>query len=110
MDFTSFFKTKDKNTTIEPVKSTQQMRETIKEEIEEIIKLPRLELNCLGSRDEGECMKIYITPNSINGNIKKGERFTFGSVSDNIKNDYNFPDDIIGNKHFEITYDKGIQS
>jgi hypothetical protein len=107
MDFTSFFKTKDKNTTIEPVRSAQQRRETIKEEIQEITKLPRLELTCMGSRNERDCLKVNITPNSINGNIKKSERFTFGSINDNTKNDYNFPDDIIGNKHFEITYDKG---
>jgi hypothetical protein len=106
MDFKSFFKKKSTDK-IEPVKAIVPERmNIIREEIEELIKTPKLELTCVSSKNEKEKFKIILTPNSINDVIKKGEKFRFGRGSDNNKNDYNFPEDSIGNKKFEINYDK----
>ena len=108
MDFNAFFKKKSTEKPIEPVKaSIPQILEMVREEIEEIIKNPKLELTCVSSKNERESFKIVVTPNSINGIIKKGDKFSFGKGSDNSKNDYNFPEDTIGNKQFEINYNKG---
>ncbi len=111
MDFNAFFKKKesDNNITLQPqpVRAVIPERiEIVREEVEDIIKLPRLELTCVSSKNERDSLKIIITPNSINGIVKKGDRFCFGRGNDASKNDYNFPEDTIGNKQFEIIFDK----
>lgn len=53
---------------------------------------------------------IFITPNSINGSMKKiGEKFNFGKVDPKSQrvNDFNFKDDTIGVRQFEIKFDQG---
>jgi hypothetical protein len=89
---------------------------------------PRLELTIINSRaSNANNDKIVVTPNSINGLLKKlGEKFTFGrsmglfgipnsiisSISNNIStfnnkpNDYNFNDDSIAPRQFEISFNK----
>jgi hypothetical protein len=105
IDFNAFFKKNSSEKTFEPIKVG--ILEMVREEIEEIIKKPRLELTCFSSKNERENFKIIVTPNSINGITKKGDKFIFGKDSDNSKNDYNFPEDTIVNKQFEINYNKG---
>jgi hypothetical protein len=74
----------------------------------DIIKFPRLELKT-NSRTSEEEHFIVLTPNSINCAIKQsGEKFIFGTDNEKTKNDYNFADNSIGVKQFEIIFDKGI--
>ena len=52
-----------------------------------------------------------MTPNSINNeNTKLGEKFYFGreDVKSNKKNHFNFNDDSIGARQFEIAFNSGI--
>ena len=52
-----------------------------------------------------------ITPNSINNEVKKlGEKFYFGKDEPKAlkKNHFNFNDDSIGVRQFEIAYNSGI--
>jgi hypothetical protein len=110
LDFNTFFQKKT-NENVNQVKSTiPQKIETIKEEIQDdIIKSPQLILTCINSKNEKESIKIILTPNSINGIVKKGDKFTFGRISDDNKNDYSFPEDTIGNKQFVINYNNCIK-
>jgi hypothetical protein len=90
----------------------------------ELIKYPRLEIFLSNSRSTistGD--KIILTPNSINGNLKRlGDKFLFGRNSGNLSgslvgnrstqagtskaNDFNFSDESVGSKQFEISYNK----
>jgi hypothetical protein len=100
----------------------------------EIISYPRMELTLNNVKSENIASdKIIITPNSINGNFKKlGEKFYFGrsgnkfkgkflsvnapftskasnttlSSYGSIQNDYEFNDERIGPRQFDITYNK----
>jgi len=101
--------------------------------LKEIIKFPRMEITVMHARTNplNSTDKIILTPNSINGLIKKsGEKFVFGRNSlpnsnananfnasspivnivqnqTNRLNDYNFTDDdSISLKQFEISYNK----
>jgi hypothetical protein len=72
-----------------------------------LIKTPRLELQTINSKNEKEQQFITVTPNSINNVIKKpGEKFLFGRNDARMKNDYNFYDDSVGVRQFEVIYDK----
>jgi len=77
-----------------------------KDDENQMIKFPKLELKCVSSKNEKEIYEIILTPNSINGVIKNTERFSFGRAEYSMMNDYNFPDDSIGNKQFEVYFDK----
>ena len=67
---------------------------TYDENINELIKCPRLELKCVSSKNEKDVYEIILTPNSINGVIKNLEKFSFGREEYSMMNDYNFPDNI----------------
>lgn len=91
-----------------------------------LLQYPRLELQIFNPDITGENSDyILITPNSINGNKKNfGERFYFGSkrsvsgnsdssqsnrnsqnfLNDTSWNDYNFEDQIMASRQFEISY------
>lgn len=88
-----------------------------------LIKYPRMEIVLVNSKlNNANTDKIIITPNSINGVIKKmGEKFSFGRNAGNTgpssllgslttfagkTNDYNFIDESVGPKQFEIGYSK----
>jgi hypothetical protein len=76
-----------------------------------LIKTPRLELQTMNSKNEKEQQLISVTPNSINNVIKKqGEKILFGRNDARMKNDFNFYDDSVGVRQFEILYDKSISS
>lgn len=88
----------------------------------EVILYPRIEMIVMNSRaNEQGHDKIIITPNSINGVMKKlGDKFAFGrnsglnSLPNSLlgslpsfvgkMNDYNFLDESIGPRQFEISY------
>ncbi len=99
----------------------------------EIITIPRLELGIINTRTNSPTNeKIIITPNSINGQVRKvGDKFLFGrtasvgtalnpSVQGGISlapkfsstslihrpNDYDFSDESIASRQFEMTYSK----
>jgi hypothetical protein len=84
---------------------TETRNETVPENL--IIKSPRLELITTNSKNEKEQQLIVVTPNSINGVVKKtGEKFLFGRNDPRMKNDFNFFDDSVGMRQFELYYDK----
>jgi hypothetical protein len=86
---------------------TKENSETRNETEGTLIKSPRLELLTTNSKNEKEQQLIIVTPNSINNVIKKtGEKFLFGKNDLKMKNDYNFYDDSVGVRQFEITFEK----
>ena len=96
--------------------------------------MPRLELSIMNTRlNNATTEKIIMTPNSINGSVRKtGDKFLFGrtasmgtglnpSIQGGIQgmmpkfsstslnhrpNDYDFSDESIGPRQFEISYSK----
>jgi len=71
---------------------------------------PQLELTITSTKTLATSEKILLTPNSINGVPKKlGEKFYFGRLmhsSSNKTNDYNFTDESIAGRQFEISFNK----
>lgn len=62
------------------------------------------------SKNPNEKSVCVITPNSINNEVKKmGEKFYFGKDDPKAikKNHFNFNDDSIGVRQFEIAYNSG---
>jgi hypothetical protein len=89
----------------------QSNEETMADTENVIVVSPRLELKLINQKNEKEKQTIQVTPNSINNVIKKvGEKFLFGRNDPKMKNDYNFFDDSVGVRQFEIYYEKGIIS
>jgi hypothetical protein len=100
----------------------------------EIISIPRLELGIINTRTNSPTNeRIVITPNSINGQVRKvGDKFLFGRTSsvgtalnpsiqggiatlapkfsssslNHRPNDFDFSDESIGARQFEISYSK----
>jgi hypothetical protein len=70
-----------------------------------IIELPKLDLTCVNTKNEKDKYKIVITPNSINGEFRDTTKFIIGREDKKMNNDFSFRDEI-GNKQFEINYDK----
>lgn len=65
--------------------------------------------NTKSQNGDGSCV---ITPNSINNEVKKlGEKFYFGKDDPKAikKNHFNFNDESIGVRQFEIAYNSGIK-
>jgi hypothetical protein len=101
LEYKTFFKGEQSN------QDSKVKEEEIEKEKESIIESPRLELMCINTKNEQEKFKIVITPNSINGEIRNTNRFIIGKEDKKNNNDFSFKDGI-GNKQFEIIYDKLI--
>jgi hypothetical protein len=85
----------------------------------ELINFPRIEIFFPDNgTNNSSNQRIVITPNSINGNLKRlGDKYLFGrnpstlpnslnSIGGGKNNDYNFTDESIGIKQFEICFNK----
>lgn len=78
--------------------------------LDKIIKYPRVEFVITNSKVPEEKDSCIITPNSINNQLKKfGEKFYFGreDLRSSKPNHYNFKDESIGIRQFEISYNSG---
>ncbi len=84
------------------IKTGQEIKENT------VVEYPRLEMKIENPRSPAEISTIIITPNSINGATKKiGEKFFFGGTGPNKtnpNNDFNFGDDTVNPKQFEISF------
>ncbi len=72
---------------------------------------PKVEFFICNSKNSNDKSYCVITPNSINNELKRmGERFYFGKNDPKAihKNHFNFKDNTIGNRQFEIAYNSGI--
>jgi hypothetical protein len=103
MDTQFDYKTFVNEKSIDPSMSSQI--KDIKTSKEAIIEFPKLELLCINTKNEKEMNKIEITPNSINGEIRNTNKFIISK--DDIKNN-DLKDKLMGNKQFEMGYDKFI--
>lgn len=73
--------------------------------------MPKVEFFISNSKNSNERAICVITPNSINNDVKNmGEKFYFGKDDQKgiKKNHFNFNDDSIGFRQFEIAYSAGI--
>lgn len=92
-------------------KRAEEKRESLfaNKENPNIVKFPRLELTVSSAKYLDDKKVIVVTPNSINNKLKKlGERFYFGREDkySNKQNDFNFNDESIGVRQFDLSYNK----
>jgi len=103
---------KENNEFIEKITSEKNALNAAITSPTDLIPFPKLEISITMSKNNSESEKIILTPNSINNVIKKTneEKFYFGrqtSKSSGTKiNDYNFIDESIASRQFEVTYNK----
>jgi hypothetical protein len=90
-------------------KKAQEEKKKESEKGDAIIKYPKLEITVTSAKNPNEERLITVTPNSINGCIKPiGYKFYFGKEDkySNKKNDYNFNDETVGARQFEISFNQ----